>query len=665
VPDELLERGVRHDAKSKSPSQNSADRLPRTLRPPRSLSGRPDNRSALSSWVHNPIVTSELGPRAPETRQQTREGRLTTCATRVDDKRATRPSANKRPVATWQLRRLIGRDAVDWMSDLEACYLTHFFYIYVLFDAFPSHPNKMRSSKTSAPPSSPHGLIIGWAVNHALDPIAARAGLEAARVTIPSDRIDKHTAIIAQSGSGKSFFLGRHIEEIVLRTRARCVVLDPNGDFIRVGEIESSTPWGKVEYDFERRQGRLTHESTRAQFSNEWDKIPKRVRAAPVIAAVVGAEPLVVHWTDVSGGLIAPDYDKSRLHEVTDCHRIVQALCQLFTSAKEIPSDQNLLTKAEDLLLSGGSSDISVRLKAQFDVDLIAAFQVERHLRAHGRKGVPGHIRSYLEETISKELEAAFSSICQLDRHIERESKKYYFSKAASVSHDTIFSTTLRKPEHQDDCSLDVIDLSSVRDESTRLLTINAILRYEWEGAVNRWRDAISPLGPATDTRVPTFIVIDEAHHFIPNEPRDSAGKFVREQLRAIAAEGRKYGVFLIVVSQRPDKLDHLVLSECENKVLMRIGSESVLAKARDLLGLEDVPAKILDRAIEFPAGRGLLAGHWIDDTHKFFYSQARRTREGGRGLDSKFWSVKPDMASTPRAKATPAKRRSGKKRRR
>ena len=42
---------------------------------------------------------------------------------------------------------------------------------------------------------------------------------------IPTEDMDTHTVIIAQSGSGKSFFLGRLVEEIMLKSRSRCLIL--------------------------------------------------------------------------------------------------------------------------------------------------------------------------------------------------------------------------------------------------------------------------------------------------------------------------------------------------------------------------------------------------------------------------------------------------------
>ncbi len=72
-------------------------------------------------------------------------------------------------------------------------------------------------------------------------------------VRIPTKKIDKHTEMIAQSGSGKSFFLGRLIEEIKIKSKARCLNLDPNGDFRKINgideEVWSSNQVLKQKYD--------------------------------------------------------------------------------------------------------------------------------------------------------------------------------------------------------------------------------------------------------------------------------------------------------------------------------------------------------------------------------------------------------------------------------
>jgi hypothetical protein len=184
-----------------------------------------------------------------------------------------------------------------------------------------------------------------------------------------------------------------------------------------------------------------------------------------------------------------------------------------------------------------------------------------------------------------------------------------------------------------------VIDLPSLPDKNTQLLAINAILTTEWEQARNNWSYVLEQVSDKDD-RVPTFIVVDEAHNLIPSEPRSKAEVALREQFRTIVAEGRKYGLYIILVSQRPDKLDPLVLSECENKAVMRLGSGSVLDISRQMLGLDDLPPKLLEKCLEFETGRVLLVGRWAPQGPQIIYSAARRTIEGGRNLRAEHWAV-------------------------
>jgi ATPase family associated with various cellular activities (AAA) len=166
-------------------------------------------------------------------------------------------------------------------------------------------------------------------------------------------------------------------------------------------------------------------------------------------------------------------------------------------------------------------------------------------------------------------------------------------------------------------------------------------LATEWTRTRRRWEAALAH-PEEKDPRVPTFIVVDEAHNLIPDEPRSHNERRLREQFRTIAAEGRKFGLFLILVSQRPDKLDSLVLSECTNRAVMKVGSEAVLKKTSDALGLADIAPKTLERCLEFDVGRALITGPWATEGPTFLYGAARRTREGGRNLQTEYWA-KPE----------------------
>ena len=129
-------------------------------------------------------------------------------------------------------------------------------------------------------------LRVGWRVDDNLQPTywlyaddPKQGGQDDFHLfTIPASSIANHTVIIAQSGSGKSFFLGRLLEEVVLQTKARCIILDPNADFRRISDVVDGKLWSeKQPYDKTRRIGRLTNEFSKEDFQNEWAKTNKSV----------------------------------------------------------------------------------------------------------------------------------------------------------------------------------------------------------------------------------------------------------------------------------------------------------------------------------------------------------------------------------------------------
>ena len=95
---------------------------------------------------------------------------------------------------------------------------------------------------------------------------------------------------------------------------------------------------------------------------------------------------------------------------------------------------------------------------------------------------------------------------------------------------------------------------------------------------------------PIGGRQQPLLIVIDEAHLFVP-EGEDTPA---HRTLSTLAKEGRKYGVGLVLVSQRPSELDSTVLSQCGSLIAMRLTNASDRGKVAatvpdDLGGLVDL----------------------------------------------------------------------------
>ena len=104
-----------------------------------------------------------------------------------------------------------------------------------------------------------------------------------------------------------------------------------------------------------------------------------------------------------------------------------------------------------------------------------------------------------------------------------------------------------------------------------------------------------------------------------------------------IAGEGRKFGLHLLVSTQRPQKLHDDVLSQCDNLLLMRMNSLADLGYVGDVFSF--VPRSLLDRSPSFAQGEALAAGA-IAPHPALFRVGRRLTAEGGGDVASD-WSAR------------------------
>ena len=74
--------------------------------------------------------------------------------------------------------------------------------------------------------------------------------------------------------------------------------------------------------------------------------------------------------------------------------------------------------------------------------------------------------------------------------------------------------------------------------------------------------------------RVPLLVVCEEAHRYVPADKRLGFGP-TRRAISRIAKEGRKYSVYLGLVTQRPSELDPTILSQCSTIFAMRMANET------------------------------------------------------------------------------------------
>lgn len=81
----------------------------------------------------------------------------------------------------------------------------------------------------------------------------------------------------------------------------------------------------------------------------------------------------------------------------------------------------------------------------------------------------------------------------------------------------------------------------------------------------------------------PVLLICEEAHRYVPNKG-EALYEAAQEAIRRLAKEGRKYGVGLFLVSQRPSEVDATVLSQCNSWVVLRITNEADKNHVRSVL---------------------------------------------------------------------------------
>jgi DNA helicase HerA-like ATPase len=103
-----------------------------------------------------------------------------------------------------------------------------------------------------------------------------------------------------------------------------------------------------------------------------------------------------------------------------------------------------------------------------------------------------------------------------------------------------------------------------------------------------------------------------------------------------IAAEGRKYGLYLLTSTQRPNKVHENVVSQCDNLLLMRMNSQADLGDLGRLLSF--VPSGLMAGATSFGMGQALVAGKLLHQAAYVRMGQ-RVSEEGGADVPAT-WAV-------------------------
>lgn len=368
----------------------------------------------------------------------------------------------------------------------------------------------------------------------------------------------EHLAVLAMTGSGKSYTVGRIIERLVAQMNGTVVVFDPHGEYGRALE-----------------GGKLRTNPGIDAVDDERDKaaLPKIIAGFERLAQQGGGIKVYTpqetgfdHKYASTNEHLALQFDNFDLDSlggilpgITEPQlRVLDAAIRKWK--KEQPNKPRDVQTLLDLL--------SKRLdEVRDDPDLNLTDDEKKALGARSAAIAGMRLRSVLNEA-----KAFYTAAC----------------KGPTDVHDLIGRRGRGVGR------LVIVDLQGLSDEARQIIV--SLLAHE----------ILTAASSKTDPTRPCFLVFEEGHNFAPAK----GDSLSRDIIKRIAAEGRKFGVGFAIISQRPSKLDPDVTSQCNTLITMRIKNpddQKFIIKSTEQLSQADV-----DELPALSTGEALISGRSI-----------------------------------------------------
>lgn len=458
---------------------------------------------------------------------------------------------------------------------------------------FPRHATMPGNAVTQAPDELLK-KFFSQDVDSGID-IGSLINRDNVNVLLNPNGLRRHMAVIAQTGAGKSYTVGVILEKL-LQLGGTIVIFDPNSDYVKMRRDESMrvTPFAdRVDvYRMPTGQaGRITDEEIGGS-----KKFTMKFSALEVdeICAMTG---IPETSTNIRKALqTAYDNLRGRDYAPHEFLRELERIANGGGGADGMPSNDTMPRGPERKkgTTPAGMEDFEQAAYNKANIDLgwddlgsaaDGAADDDTPLVAPQRAGSNGNGSNGANgKAVSLD---AVSGAQKALKYVER------ISRVDIWGHDDVPIKELLRP-----MNLSVLDLAGVDSWVTEFV-VNKVLNDTW--------------GEATTNGLPrpVFFILEEAHNFVPG------GQGARSQaahiIKRIASEGRKFGLFLVLVTQRPYKIHGDTLSQCNSQIIMRLTnpqdqlaikqssegiSEGLLA---DLPGLNVGEAVILGPIVRVP----------------------------------------------------------------
>lgn len=429
--------------------------------------------------------------------------------------------------------------------------------------------------------------------------VAAASGIPA---TLDLDRlVSRHCAVVGSTGAGKSNLVSVMLEVLASASypSARTLVIDPHGEY-----------------------GGHSTDRTIFRISPSQDE---RALVVPYWALPFN-ELLEITFGSMSSGNEAIIRDR-----VQEMKREASALLvnpppiNSITADSPIPfSIRQLWFELDDFERSTFRTQDGQRMKAEVELAGDPAQLISNVYPLHG-PGAKEPMKNPSPRNIGKQLEFARSRITD-PRYA------FLFDPAGGYAPDLngAIATDLNSLVSEwvgHDKPLTILDVSELPSDVAGDV-IGLLVRIVYDTLL--WAGPLAVSGRAQ----PLLIVVDEAHRFLPEGEDTSCHRI----LKRIAKEGRKYGVGLMVVTQRPSEIDATVLSQCGTMIALRTTNPG--DRGRVAAAFPDDLGGLVDLLPSLRTGEGLFVGEAMFVPSRVRVRLSSTPHGGGDPKVSEQWSI-------------------------
>ena len=413
-------------------------------------------------------------------------------------------------------------------------------------------------------------------------------------VKLDPNGLRRHMAVIAQTGAGKSYTVGVVLEQL-LQLGGSIMVFDPNSDYVKMGRQPDgrATPFAERVQVF-RAPGEQSHRIPDEMIDN-LESLSLRFAGLDVdeICDLAGISDKA---TNIRYGVRSACRNLEGTDYTPD--QLLQEL-RAIASFAQIPEDM----RGDEMPLPPIIPDIDPPKPASPDVidslrgdksDLDTLFGPAG---GEGSSAGSGDSSSapISDEVLSRALISRQGGSGGASRPVPTDDAIAGANKALKYIE---FLAALRIWGFQDlpmeslvsPMRLSVFDLAGIDRRIADFLVAKAVGEL--------WRMATREGLPR-----PVFIVLEEAHNFVPGGRAEGGGHAAR-WLKRIASEGRKFGLFLVLVTQRPNRIHQDTLSQCGSQIIMRLTNpedQSAIRRASESISeslLGDLPGLNVGEAV-------------------------------------------------------------------